>query len=79
MGVVWDVDCTLPRAFISAYVGLETSSHHEGSRIGLGMFTSGALFRSRSFSFPLLRPSAIEDDEVAVSTTESMVWIVCPP
>ena len=56
---VQGIICTLPRAFISAYVGLETSNHQDPfseqtapSRMGLGVRSRGGLLGSRCLPFP---------------------------
>ena len=67
--MVHNVNRTLPRAFISAYVGLEMSSHHDGqdlfserpalSGTGLGICSRGALFGSRCLPLPALPRSRL--------------------
>ena len=62
--VVRNADRTLPRAFISPYVGLETSNHHDGQDpfsepaapfgMGLGTRSRDVLLGSRCLPFPVL-------------------------
>jgi hypothetical protein len=80
--VVQDTNRTLPRAFISAYVGLETSSHQDSfsgptasSRTGLGMCSRGALLGSRCLPFPVFT-WLIRGGEVMGPRAESMVAVL---
>ena len=80
--MVHDINGTLPRAFISVYVGLDTSNHHDGqdpfsepaasSGIDLGTCSRGALLGSRRLPFPVF-PWVIGGEEFMRPIAESMV------